>query len=539
VSTPSSELFTTDRPLVLVARNVSSRWLAIVVDTIIGLAMLPFNVSHLGTAAYGLWILTASITAHFSILNLGYAGALVKFVAQYRAHRSVQALNEIASTMFFVFSAAGLVAYAVAVAIAFNLDAVFRLTPEQAEVGRILLLVIGVHVAMNFPFSVYGGIVCGFQQNYGNGIIAIGSGVAVAAVNVAVLKAGYGLVPLVLATTVVRVFTYFVYRWNARRIYPALQLRWALFRRERLREVTGFSVYSLVIDWANKLNYQFDTIVIGAFLGPAPVAAWAVAERIIVGTQTLTNQVNGSLFPLIVDSDASKRHERLRQVLLQGTRLSLVMVLPIAVALIVLGERLILAWVGPQMTGSVPVLQILAIAVAVRVGNGTGNMLLKGAGRHRLLAWVNLAVGVFNVVLSVILARRLGLIGVAIGTLAALLLDASILYPAACRRVKVPLGVAFRRSILPAVWPALVLAAALTLTRDIFSGTLLGVLTHAALGGMSYLIIFFALAIGRDDRVAYIARAHELLRSHRPPRAKREGPTSSSSAAASSANAEL
>src|SRR5687768_6543450 len=70
VSTPPSELFTTDRPLVLVARNVSSRWLAIFVDTIIGLAMLPFNVSHLGTAAYGLWILTASITAHFSILNL-------------------------------------------------------------------------------------------------------------------------------------------------------------------------------------------------------------------------------------------------------------------------------------------------------------------------------------------------------------------------------------------------------------------------------------------------------------------------------------
>ena len=49
--------------------------------------MLPFNVRHLGPAAYGLWILTASVTVHFSVLDLGYGGAIVKFIAQYRARR--------------------------------------------------------------------------------------------------------------------------------------------------------------------------------------------------------------------------------------------------------------------------------------------------------------------------------------------------------------------------------------------------------------------------------------------------------------------
>ena len=38
-----------------------------------GLVMLPFNVRHLGPAAYGLWILTASVTVHFSVLDLGTA----------------------------------------------------------------------------------------------------------------------------------------------------------------------------------------------------------------------------------------------------------------------------------------------------------------------------------------------------------------------------------------------------------------------------------------------------------------------------------
>ncbi len=51
----------------------------------VGLLVLPFNLAHLGKAAYGLWVLTTSITAYFSVLDLGYSGALVKFVAQYRA----------------------------------------------------------------------------------------------------------------------------------------------------------------------------------------------------------------------------------------------------------------------------------------------------------------------------------------------------------------------------------------------------------------------------------------------------------------------
>ena len=78
----------------------------------LGLVMLPFNLAHLGTAEYGLWVLLGSITMHFSTLELGYGSGLVKFVAQYRAQRDPRALNEIASTLFFVFSGLALLAYA-------------------------------------------------------------------------------------------------------------------------------------------------------------------------------------------------------------------------------------------------------------------------------------------------------------------------------------------------------------------------------------------------------------------------------------------
>lgn len=502
-----------DKQFATVARNVSTRYLAILFETVIGLVMLPFNLHHLGAAQYGLWILVGSVTIHFSVLDLGYGGALVRFIAQYRAKRDSRALNEIASTMFFVLAAFGITAYLIAAAVAFNLGTFFpKITPEQAELGKWLLLIIGIHVALSFPFNIFGSVTSGFQRYDANNVVAVVTSLTVAAVNVSALLLGYGLVTLVACTTLVRVIAYFVYSRNAYRVYPDLRIRPSLFRRARLREVTGFSIYSAVIDWANKLNYQMDGIIIGVMLGSASVAVWAVAERIVSATQRLTNQVNGVLFPVIVHSDTTDDLRRLRQILVQGTRISLATVIPVAVSLIFLADPLVRAWAGESMVGAVPVLQILCVAVVIRVGNASGNTILKGCRRHKFLAFANLMTGLVNVVFSVALVGRYGLTGVAVGTLIPIAVAAIfVLNPAACRRVGLPVRQMIRHSVFPAVWPAAVTGALLMLTRDISSGTLLAVLAQAGAAGVLYFALFIGVAIGRADRAFYTAKIKQLI----------------------------
>jgi O-antigen/teichoic acid export membrane protein len=500
-----------ERPLRTIVRNVGTRYLSVAVEMLLGLITLPFNLYHLGPEAYGLWMLTAGVTIHFSILDLGYGGAMVKFIAQYRAHRDTEALNEIASTLFFLFAALGAVAYLVTIGLAFNLEHVFRITHAQAQVGKWILLIIGVNVALNFPFSVYGGVTSGFQRFDVNNMVAIVSNAAVAAVNVAIILMGFGLVPLVAGTTLVRVITYFVYRRNSFLVFPALRIRPALFRRGRLREVTGFSVYASIIDWANKLNYELDEVVIGVFLGAAPVAAWAVADRIISGTQRLTNQGNAVLFPVVVDSDATQRIGRLQRVLLEGTRLSLATVLPIALVLLVLADPLVRAWVGPKMIAAVPVMQLLAVAVSLRVGNATSTTLLKGGGQVRYVAMVNIVAGLVNLVLSAALVRPFGLVGVAIGTVIPVA-GASILvlFPAACRRVDLPIGFALHRAVWPALWPALVSGVGLEALRLYAGDSLWLLFAGGAAAGLCYVALFVA-AVGRQDREQYTEKFWEII----------------------------
>ena len=499
-----------------VARNVSTRYLAIGVESVLGLIVLPFNVAHLGASAYGLWMLTASVTTYFSVLDLGYSGALVKFVAQYRARRDFRALNEILSTTFSVFATFGVVTYLVAIGIAMFMGRLFQLSPDQVHVGRIVLLIISLNVAAGTAFSVFGGVINGFQRYDLNNVVGTVSSVLTAVVNVAVLAAGYGLVELVAATTVVRLLTYLVYRANAYRVFPALELRLSSFRRDRLREVTSFSVYMLLIDWANKMNYSVDALVIGAFLSTSAVAVWTVGQRLAEVTQRLTNQLNDVLFPTVVDNDAGARIERLKAIFIQGTRLSLATVVPMGGAMMLMAGPLVQAWVGPEFARSALILQLLTLSVIVRVGNATAGTVLKGAGKHRLVAFVNVAAAVVNLALSIAFVKAFGLPGVALGTLVPICIASTlVLFPAGCRRVELPLGRALSEAVWPAVWPAGVMTAFVLATRPLIPTTLVAVGAEMAAACLVYAIVFVSVAIDSAERRFYLSKASELLRQRR------------------------
>src|SRR5262249_10317688 len=162
------------------------------------------------------------------------------------------------------------------------------------------------------------------------------------------LLAGASLVQMVFATTVVRILTYVCFRWNAYSVFPALSIRPSLFRWSRMREMWSFSIYISMLDWAQKLNYTADALVIGAFMSSAAVAIWTVPQRLAEFLQGFTNQINGVLFPVVVDSDTGNKANRLRAILIQGTRISVLLVAPLATVVLLLAGPLVRAWVGPK-----------------------------------------------------------------------------------------------------------------------------------------------------------------------------------------------
>jgi len=252
---------------------------------------------------------------------------------------------------------------------------------------------------------------------------------------------------------------------------------------------------------------------VGAFMGTSAVAIWAVAQRLIEIVQRITDQLNAVLFPVVVDSSTVQRLDRLQKILIQGTRLSLGMVVPLATVLGLVARPLVLLWVGPQFADSVNVIYILSIVVALRVGNATSSVVLKGSDLHRFLAFSNLSMAVGNLVLSVLLVRVYGLIGVAVGTLIPMLVMAMfVVFPKACRRVGLSVWTVVRRSVWPAIWPAVVMGAFVLLTRARIQGSWSLLFLQSIVAALIYSGLFLLFAISRDERDWYFNKVKEVFR---------------------------
>jgi O-antigen/teichoic acid export membrane protein len=496
-----------------VALNVGGRYLTTTIQLALGLVMLPFNTSYLGASDYGLWMLAASFVAYFPVLDLGYSAAMERFVAHYRARRDAAAISEIASTLVFVFAAIGLAALAVVGLVALNLGAWFDLDAARARTGGIVMMLVAVQFACGLPFAVYGAIVNGFQRQYFNAVVGTTVAVAVAAVNVAVVLGGGGLLELVGALTATRVLGFAAYRLNAYRVFPLLRTRPSLFRLSRLREVSRFSVYMLIQDLSVKANYAADPIIIAAALTTGAVAVWTVAQRLADVLLQLTNQLNLVLFPVVVEADSVSRDDRLQDVLVQGTRLSLASALPVAGSLALLAHPVVVGWTSPAFAAAATVAEILALVVIARVGTWTASTVLQGAGHHRLLALSNLGAAVANIVLSVILIGPYGLPGVAFATLLAVTVRAlAIVIPVACARVGLSVARFTSDAVWPAAWPALLTLGALALVRDPTATSLWSAVARGAAVGLVYAALFFGLAVGRSDRDRYLGKLRTMFR---------------------------
>jgi O-antigen/teichoic acid export membrane protein len=174
---------------------------------------------------------------------------------------------------------------------------------------------------------------------------------------------------------------------------------------------------------------------------------------------------------------------------------------------------LISRWMGPEFAGSVLPLQVLAVTGIVLVGQGPLGNILLGTGRHRLVAFVALGEALVNLVLSVLLVGRYGILGVAIGTAVPVIVaNLFILLPAACRQVQVPVR-DFTRTVVaaPAACAVIAALAGVGLRSAFPPHSIPGIVLEGAVVGMSYLIAVWLFGFDTAVRARYLAYARHAF----------------------------
>ena len=501
------------RPVWNLITGTLTRYALLFVNIAIGIFLMPFTVHHLGKAQYGLWMLVTSLTGYLQLLDLGYGNGLVRQVTQADARGDEEGMNAALSTFLFVYLGIGAVAFgAVVILASFALPRFPNLSPDEIRTARLVLLIVGARAAIAFPMSVFGSITTARQRFALTGSIAIVVALVQGAATYLLLRDGYGLVPLVSVTTVLAIASYGAYIAAALLTFPGLRLSPRRFSVGQAREVTTFSLYLFLISLAIQFGYNIDNVIIAAFAGTSAVAVYAIAFRLADYQRQLCNQFNGLLFPVVVRFSAADEVDSLRATLVDGTRIAFGLITGVTLCLVTFADRLVAVWMGPGFADSLPALYVLAAAGTVLVAAGPLGNLLLARGRHRVVAFSCLGEAVLNLVLSIWLVRRYGIVGAAVGTAVSVTIsNVLVQMPAACRLLDMPIGGFLRRISAPAL---IALAPGITvawLLRTAASpSTFVEIVIAGAIVGVVYLAAFIGLGLDRVDRLRYFGRMRRV-----------------------------
>lgn len=421
--------------------------------------LTPFIVHRLGNTNYGIWTLIVSLTGYFGMLDLGIRSTVGRYVARYVGLDDPVNVNRTVSSAFVILGSSGLLAL-VGVLVTSLLLGKFHVDSQLQPIARTALLLAGINICVGLPLGVFSALLTALERFDIVNSVAVAGWLIRAALILVCLRLGYGLIALALITLGVGMLEYVAIICIAKRLYRPLRLNWRSVDRHMCRELATFGAFRFIWIIANQLIFYTDDLVIGVFLNAGAITYFTIGGSLINYGRNIVCRVTDTLGPSAAGMDARRDIAGLQKLLIVGTQITLVIALPLCLGFVFLGKQFIALWMGKGYGASVTVLLVLTIPQICSMPQYVSSMILTSMAKHRVLAYVSLANGLANLALSIFLVRKIGLIGVAWGTVVPELISAGLIIPIyMLRMVNLNAGEFLRRAYLRPLLSAIPIAA--------------------------------------------------------------------------------
>jgi O-antigen/teichoic acid export membrane protein len=205
--------------------------------------------------------------------------------------------------------------------------------------------------------------------------------------------------------------------------YPLSRLTVAVPKWSDFRRVLSISRYTMFFGPTNFIYFWLDTFLIGLVLTRVDVSAYEVAWQTTRVLIIATTAINTTIFPKVSRWASDDAYHEIERVIPGAIIFALVFPIPGVVGLAVLGEEVLGLVYEPAYTYAAVPMAILAGYMAVESVQRIGNSLLTGMERADVPFRSRLVGVTLAVVLNLVLIPRYQLVGAAVATLTAKLVD--------------------------------------------------------------------------------------------------------------------
>jgi len=398
-------------------------YLQIFLGLIINLVYTPILIRFLGQSEYGLYTTVASTISMLNILNLGLNSSYIRFFSKYKSVNDEIAIAKLNGLYLIVFLIIAGIAGICGCVLSMNLEVVFAdgLTSSEYSTARILMLLLTANLSITFIMSVFSSIISAherfvFLKLFGKLKTVLGP-----LLTLPLLLLGYKSVAVVTVTLIISVCTDIIYMVYAKKILHA-KFIFTNFEKGIFKSLLIFTSFIAVNMIVDQINSNMGKFLLGRYVGTEAVAVYSVGYTLYQCYMMFSTSISGVFSPRIhrivntTKTMLSEQKKQLSDLFIKVGRIQFIVLGLIATGYCFFGKSFIAFWVGGGYDEAYYVALLLIITSSIALIQNLGIEIQRALNKHYFRSIVYLFMALINLVMTIVLCRKLGVIGTAMGT---------------------------------------------------------------------------------------------------------------------------
>lgn len=494
-------------------QNLSTRLIGTCLSLGLSLVATPLVLRWLGDQTFGSSRMLTDWFGYLSLLEMGLSGGMLPLFAQgisqgegepNAIHRALQA----AIRVYFGVAAAMLVC---GLLITLGCAHLVPVPPgSRADLRVASLIFLLQYIAV--PLTPLRTLVDASQRGHRINLLLFAQGAVSTGLSLLFARWGLGISGQSLALVIGYLCFSFTLSHAELRKFPGI-LRQSLFQKADptvLRSLHRLNGEALLLDICGKVSYYADNIIVGLILGPLKVVPFVMTQRLAQVAQGQLLGVGNATWAALAELHFQQRRDIFRQRVIDLTGLVSGAGVALLVPICLVNRGFISLWVGPGRFGGNLITFLAASNALFTAVWSLWGWCFSGTGMNRRLLRISIAWGAVNVVSSVGATFLIGLPGPLIGTFVSFLLVPFWATPLVMRGTfGIPplalIGALARPMAFGTAYFLLARAIARALPLRLPAGWL-GLVLEAAASGIAYLLLWWRIGMGIEERRAWTHR---------------------------------
>lgn len=370
------------------------------------LGLVTFRMLYQGLSRddFGFWSLLWSVFGYGILLDFGFGYAAQKRVAEGLAKKDWDKLSRALSTIFFFYLGAALVIGALGWWMSGPLMTWLGVSAEKQDIYRPVAVLFFGGMALGFPLGIFPEVLRGLQRLEAANRIAMAGLVANAVLLGLALWLHWSLMTVFIIALSCVLIPDVLAGWAALKAMPGIRLSPLLFCRQELFSTGKFSLFAWLNMISNLLRNKTDQVVVGSLVGLQAVSLYQAGGKAGEMFGMITIQISDALSPAAAYLHAGGRKEALREMLMKGLRLTVLVAAPLYVGGAIYLDVLVRILTGEKepafstlVVGEILLFWYFHLALTHLVFKKMFMM----CGQERRLMWQGLGEAALNILFSV------------------------------------------------------------------------------------------------------------------------------------------